>query len=64
MGRKRILGCSGIVTGFLTIVKYYTSVKAQSFILSTEITAFSLAMAGSRYSLLFSRWRRRGRFNF
>lgn len=46
MGRKRILGCSGIATGFLTIFKYYTSVKAQSFILSTEITAFSWPWLG------------------
>lgn len=55
MGRKRILGCSGIATGFLTMFKYYTSVKDQSFILSTEITAFCLATAWSRYTLLFLR---------
>lgn len=55
MGRTRILGCCGLATGFLTIYKYYTSVKAQSFIFPTEITAFSLAVAGSRYTLLFPR---------
>lgn len=55
MGRKRLLGCSGIAAGFLTIFKCYVSVKAQSFILSTEITTFSLAMAGSCYTLLFPR---------
>lgn len=55
MGKKKILGCSGIATGFLTVFKYYTSVKAQSFILSTEITAFSLVMAASRYTLLVPR---------
>ena len=55
MGRRRILGCYAMATGVLTIFKYYTSVKAQSFILSTAITAFSLAMAGSHYTLLFPR---------
>lgn len=55
MERKRILVCSGIATGVLTMFKYYISVKAQSFILSIEITAFSQSMVRSCCTLLLLR---------